>query len=124
MLDEILLYVKNIGNDHIRAIVGRMVNDRAEQLLYYPAALRNPPFHPVGPFIPYADHAEAGRRMLEVYKFLDADLLRAGVIIHDLEKINELNAGAAGVATEYTRDGLLLGHIVQGVVEIDRVGRS
>jgi 3'-5' exoribonuclease len=62
--------------------------------------------------------------MLEVYKFLDADLLRAGVIIHDLEKINELNAGAAGVATEYTRDGLLLGHIVQGVVEIDRVGRS
>ena len=61
--------------------------------------------------------------MLAVYPFLRRDLLFAGVIIHDLAKTEELDAKNTGIATQYTREGALLGHITQGIVLVDRLGR-
>jgi 3'-5' exoribonuclease len=61
---------------------------------------------------------------MAVYPFLNRDLLVAGVIIHDLAKTDELVAKNTGIATAYTRDGALLGHIIQGVTMVDRIGRE
>jgi 3'-5' exoribonuclease len=43
------------------------------------------------------------------YDFIDLDLLRAGVILHDLGKIHELDYGRS---FSYTTEGQLLGHMV------------
>ena len=65
---------------------------------------------------------KAAEALLNVYTNLDSDLVYGGVILHDICKTVEINAGSAGLATEYSRDGLLLGHIVQGIVAIEKAG--
>jgi hypothetical protein len=56
----------------------------------------------------------SAKAMLTVYPFLNADLLLGGVILHDICKIEELEAGELGLASEYSKKGLLLGHIAMG----------
>ena len=62
-----------------------------------------------------------GERVCEVYTNLNRDLVLAGVILHDMEKLTEIEAGEDGIATGYSFEGQMLGHIVQGVKVIDRM---
>lgn len=62
----------------------------------------------------------AAKAFCSVYKFLDKDLLYAGVIAHDLGKLDEMNSDSLGAVDSYSRDGRLVGHIVRGVVTIER----
>jgi 3'-5' exoribonuclease len=124
MFDELLIYIESIGSEPIRAIVSRLVDERREQLLYYPAALKNHHSIRSGLLFHTLSMLRLADGVLKVYPYLDADLLRAGIIAHDLAKVSELDAATSGVATQYSSDGLLLGHIVQGVVEIDRIARD
>jgi len=52
---------------------------------------------------------------------LDVDLLRAGALLHDIGKVLELDAGAAGA---YTTAGRLLGHIVLGLELVTQAARD
>ncbi len=62
----------------------------------------------------------AAKAFCTVYKFLDKDLLYAGVIAHDLGKIDEMESDSLGAVDSYSRDGRLVGHIVRGVTTIER----
>lgn len=55
---------------------------------------------------------------MSVYPQLNPSLLTAGVIVHDLAKIDEMDADTLGLVSDYSVDGKLLGHIVRGVVNI------
>ena len=68
--------------------------------------------------------SSAPRRCCRYIPFLDGDLLRAGVILHDLCKTDEMNSDNMGLVSGYTRAGQLLGHLVQGAIEVDRVARK
>ena len=46
------------------------------------------------------------------------------MILHDLCKITEMEADQIGVVSDYTAQGMLIGHLVQGVAELDRCGRA
>ncbi len=59
---------------------------------------------------------ETAEKILPCYPFLDGDLLLAGVILHDVGKIRELNSGTK---FSYTDQGQLVGHITLGVVMLD-----
>ena len=50
-----------------------------------------------------------GERACEVYTNLNKDLLLAGVALHDIEKLNELNSDQNGVVEDYTLEGKMLG---------------
>jgi 3'-5' exoribonuclease len=54
-----------------------------------------------------------GRAVVAHYPELDADLLLAGVVLHDIGKIDELSYERA---TNYTTAGRLLGHIAIGTL--------
>jgi len=45
----------------------------------------------------------------------------AGVILHDMEKMNEIMANELGIASGYSFEGKMLGHLVLGVRELDRI---
>ena len=60
-----------------------------------------------------ADHSA------DIYGGLDAELLICGTALHDIGKLNELETSSQG-ATEYTKEGQLLGHIISGIEMIDR----
>lgn len=55
--------------------------------------------------------------MLGVYSYLNKDLLFAATILHDISKINEMT----GVDGEYTKEGLLIGHLVMASIEVEKI---
>ena len=48
----------------------------------------------------------------------------SGVIIHDLGKIEEMKSDQTGNVTDYTRDGQLLGHLVRGITNLNKVAEE
>ena len=108
------------GDDDLRRLCTRILEARRDKLMYYPAAQKN-------------HHAELGgllyhtKRMLmmaervcEVYTNLDRELLMAGVILHDIEKIDEIQANELGISPGYSFEGKMLGHLVLGVREMEK----
>ena len=56
----------------------------------------------------------------KVYPFVDKDLLIAGAIVHDIAKLSEFEVADTGLATGYSVEGNLLGHLAMGATVIDR----
>ena len=55
---------------------------------------------------------------------MDADLLFAGAILHDIAKLTEFEVGNAGIASGYTVEGNLIGHLVKGAMMIDEAAKA
>ena len=122
MLETIKVFLKKIKNDSIRKLTVELLREYAEYLPLHPAALHN--HHAIRSGLLYhtTTMLKAAEGLLGIYVNLDSDLVYAGVILHDICKTVEINASSAGIATDYSRDGLLLGHIVQGIVAIGKAG--
>lgn len=123
MLTEVYAFTARIRNPHIRELVLALLDEREGKLLYYPAAkslhhaIRSGLLYHIVRMLRSAD-ALAG-----IYASVNTDLLFAGVLLHDLAKMDEMDASELGIA-DYSTVGKLLGHIVIGVTEIDRLGRE
>ena len=124
MMSEIRRTVAELGDEELKQVVSLRLDECGDRLLYYPAATR-------------LHHAERGgllhhtvtmlnmaKAVCGVYPTLDRDLLLSGVILHDLCKIGEIHADATGMASDYTREGQLLGHIVMGISALDQAARE
>lgn len=124
MLETIKKYLAKIQNDDIRKLTTQVLRTFADYLPLHPAALHN--HHAIRSGLLYhtTTMLKSAEALLAVYNTLDSDLVYAGVIMHDICKTIEIEAGDAGIATQYSRDGLLLGHIVQGIVAIDNAGEK
>ncbi len=103
--------------------LGRLERER-ERLLYYPAATRNHHALLGGLLYHMKRMLIAGDKLCEVYETLNRDLLLTGVMMHDMEKLNEIMANELGLADEYSFEGNMLGHLVLGVRELDREMRE
>ena len=124
MVEELRSALDRIVNPEIKRLVTAYVEEIGQMLVYYPAALRN--HHSIRAGLAYhtLSMLRVADGILKVYPFLNADLVIAGVIVHDLAKTDELDAEVTGIARQYTREGQLLGHITQGVVRIDRLAQK
>ncbi|MCK5130192.1 MAG: TraI domain-containing protein [Clostridiales bacterium] len=124
MLATIKEYLAKIKDDSIRKLTVEVLREYAEYLPLHPAALHN--HHAIRSGLLYhtTTMLKAADALHTVYPDLDYDLVYAGVIMHDICKTVEINAENAGIATEYSRDGLLLGHIVQGIIAIEKAGEK
>lgn len=118
MLSLIKEYVNKISNDQIKQLVIRILKKYAPYLRLHPAALKN--HHSIRSGLLYhtTTMLKLSDGILSIYPFLDADLVYAGVILHDICKTTEIAATDAGIPVEYTTQGLLVGHISQGVAAI------
>ena len=52
---------------------------------------------------------------------MNKELLFAGIILHDIEKTEEMNSSELGIVSTYTVEGQLLSHLIQGITLVDRV---
>ncbi|MFA5470585.1 MAG: metal-dependent phosphohydrolase [Acholeplasmataceae bacterium] len=57
---------------------------------------------------------------ITVYPYLDKNILYAATILHDMSKITEIS----GVDGEYTKEGLLIGHLVMQTIDVDQVAKA
>jgi 3'-5' exoribonuclease len=124
MFRFIMGYIEKIRSEDIRLVVKFIVNEYKEKLMVYPAAMKN--HHAIRSGLMYhiMRMLKLGESMAEIYPNVNKDLLFAGIILHDIEKINEMNSDDMGIVSEYSRDGQLLGHIIQGIKKIDKVCRE
>lgn len=122
MYEEIVAYAEKIQHQDISAIVMRLLQDHREKLMYYPAAQKNHHSIRSGWLYHILTMLRSSEKISEVYTFLNKDLLFAGVILHDIAKLEEMDASELGIVSDYTIEGQLLGHIVQGVKLLDRLG--
>ena len=124
MYSEVKVYLAKIKDPDIQRIVFTLLEENKEKLIYYPAAQKN--HHSIRSGLLYhtLTMLKAGEKLSEIYDFLNKDLLFAGVILHDIAKVDEMDASNLGIVTDYTREGQLLGHIIQGVKLIDATAKK
>jgi 3'-5' exoribonuclease len=113
-------FADRIKGEKLRELVKLAMEEHLNNLLIWPAAVKN--HHSVRSGLLYhtLTMLQVAEGILKVYTFLESDLVYAGVILHDMAKLYELDATNTGIATDYTRDGMLLGHIVQGIVWVQK----
>ncbi len=116
--------VNSMEDAELQALCDRILTDNKGKLLYYPAAVKNHHAEMGGLLYHMKRMIEMGERYCEVYSILNRDLVLTGVIIHDIEKINEILSDEMGIASGYSFEGQLLGHLVQGIKTIDRLAEE
>jgi len=124
MYDEIIKFTNQIKHADIQTIVKRLLQENKDKLLYYPAAQKNHHSIRSGWLYHIYTMLRSGEKLCEIYTFLNTDLVFAGVILHDIAKLEEMNANELGIVSEYTIEGQLLGHIIQGIRMVDRIGKE
>ena len=124
MLDFILNRVDAFADHELKALTLMRLEECGDKLNYYPAASKLHHAERGGLLHHTSTMLRGAAAICEIYPTLDADLLAAGVILHDLCKISEMDADEIGVVSDYTAEGMLIGHLVQGVAELNRCGRA
>ena len=115
---------ENFKDEDLRRICLKQLDDNRDKLMYYPAAQKNHHAEMAGLLYHVKRMLMMGERACQVYTNLNAELVMAGVILHDMEKINEIESNELGISTGYSFEGKMLGHLVQGVKTIDRLARE
>jgi 3'-5' exoribonuclease len=124
MLSVVMEFLEKIQSEDIKNIVEYIVDENKVKLMHFPAAKKN--HHAIRGGLLYhtTTMLKAAEKLSEVYTFLNTDLLYAGVILHDISKIEEMLSSEFGVVSEYTIEGQLLGHIIQGIKNIEVVANG
>ena len=124
MLREIEETLAGFTNEDLKKLTRGMLDIAGDRLQWFPAAQRMHHAERSGLLHHTTDMLRLARALLEIYPWLNRDLLLAGVIIHDLGKIEEMKSDRTGNVTDYTRDGQLLGHLVRGITNLNRVAEE
>ncbi len=121
MYDFIFDTAQNLTDRDLRELCVRLLTENKDRLLYYPAASKNHHAQLGGLLYHTKRMLMTGMRVCEVYTNLNRDLVLTGVILHDMEKLNEIDADIDGIASGYSFEGQMLGHLIQGVKLVDRM---
>lgn len=113
MWEELQGHLRTVTNDHLRVLLNRIIADNEDQLRVWPAAQTIHHAYRGGFLEHITKMAEVGRLVARAYG-ADEDLVFAGVVLHDIGKLQEL--AYEGGAGSYTRDGNMVGHIALGLM--------
>jgi 3'-5' exoribonuclease len=122
MYDYIYGVAAAITDEDFRKLVTLSLERNKESLLYYPAASKN--HHSIygGLLYHMKRMLQMAQSMVVIYsEVLNPDLLYAGVIMHDMEKIAEMNADKNGTVSDFSLEGMMIGHLILGVVGVDKL---
>lgn len=120
MMAELRTTVATFRNEKLRRLTDHLLTRFEEKLLYYPGAQRIHHAERGGLLHHTTGMLASAKAMLTVYPWLNRDLLLSGVILHDICKTEEMDSDKLGIVRDYSREGLLLGHLVLGVSRIQQ----
>lgn len=106
--EQITQYLDSIKNPIMHKIVSEILNDHKDAFYEYPAATRNHHDFYSGLATHVLGMLKLAQQLCQLYPMLDQDLLYSGVLLHDIGKTVELSGA---IASEYTVEGKLIGHI-------------
>ena len=114
LYEEILKIITGISDEDLRALLQAIFEDKefGKSLRRAPAA-KGWHHSYIGGLVEHIyDMAQLAMKAAEVYPDVDRDLLMAGVLLHDLGKVEELSVTNH---IDYSDSGRLIGHITLGV---------
>lgn len=111
-LRELLMAV---SEPHLRALAECFLidDDFMRRFTAAPAGVRNHHAYRAGLLEHVVTIMTVADRIADLYPEVDKDLLRLGIFLHDVGKIEELSYD---LTFSYTDSGQLVGHLVQGVI--------
>lgn len=120
MYNELCGIVGEFKDAELKKIVTAILNDVRLPLLYWPAAFKL--HHAVrgGLLMHTLSIVRLADSVCRIYPFVDRDLLISGAVLHDIAKLKEFNVAETGIATGYSNEGNLLGHLAMGAMIIDK----
>ena len=121
MYEYIYSIAESLTDHQLSDLCKKVLTDHKEKLMYYPAASKNHHAEMAGLLWHIKRMLMLGDKACQVYTNLDRDLLLTGVILHDTEKMTEILSNELGISSGYSFEGKMLGHLVRGVRELDRV---
>lgn len=121
LFDELTKVFFEIKNPMISRITRHLIKKYQPEFLVYPAASKNHHDYASGLLDHVVSMLRLGKAICELYPTLNRDLMLAGIILHDIGKVIELTGP---VATAYTVEGNLLGHITIMVNEIGQAAKE
>ena len=124
MLAELHKAIDEMKTPELRKLTREMLRLAGERLNWFPAAQKVHHAERSGLLHHTVSMLRLADGILPNYPFLNADLLRAGIIVHDLSKITEMQADEAGNVSDYTVAGMLLGHLVHGVTQVAEAAKN
>lgn len=123
MFEETLVHIQSVKDTEIRNVLLEIFNDSEIQ--------RKVKFWPAGNSIHHEFRSGLLQHLLEMieihkglirfYPELNHDILFAGILLHDIGKIEELRGG---LTSNYTTSGTLIGHIVLGFEIFTNFGKG
>lgn len=118
---EIHDYIETIEDDILKQVVTKTIESVGTQYFVYPAATRNHHEFVGGLASHTLEMCQLAKKVFEVYPQLNWDLLIAGVLLHDISKVDEY---VSPVVVEYSTAGKLLGHISMAQAKVYEVAKE
>lgn len=124
MYDYIVNTINSFENTQLKTLILTVLERNKENLLYWPAAFKL--HHAIRGGLLYHTLSilKLAKAVCDIYPSLERELLYAGVILHDVAKIQEFDVSETGVVSGYTVEGSLIGHLVRGAMNIEKVGEE
>ncbi len=116
--------VTRFENTQLKSLTLAILEQNKEKLLYWPAAFKL--HHAIRGGLLYHTLSilKLAQAVCEIYPCLEKELLFTGVILHDVAKIQEFDVSETGVVSSYTVEGTLIGHLVKGAMNIEKMGEE
>ena len=124
MFDAIIKIVSEFKDEDLKKLVLYLLKENREKLVCFPAAFK-------------LHHAIRGGLMMHtlsivrlcegvcgVYPFVNRELLISGAVLHDIAKTTEFAISGTGLASGYTVEGNLIGHLVKGAMLISEAAEK
>lgn len=119
MYNKIIEKVNAFTDEDLKKLVLHMYEERKELILSWPAAYKLHHALRSGLLMHTLSIVKLCESVCEVYPFVNKDLLLTGAILHDIAKTTEYDVGTTGIASGYTVEGNLIGHLVKGAMLVD-----
>ena len=116
LIDKLKVFLSSIKNEKLKKIVYDIFSIYKEKFISYPAAVSNHHDFLRGLMEHTVSMCEIAKMISSHYSSLNYDLLISGCLLHDIGKCEELSGV---IATTYTKEGSLIGHLVIGAILID-----
>lgn len=128
LYSELWTIAESIENREIRDIVTDIYKEYKDKLVFWPAAFRLHHAMRGGLLYHTLSIVRLAQSVCKIYPSVNADLLIAGAMLHDIAKTDEFIVNDAGVAGGYSLEGNLVGHLAKGAMIIgkaaERLGTS
>ena len=119
MFEEVVKIVGSIKNDSLKSLLKAFIDDKElmKQFCSAPAAVQMHHNYLGGLLEHTHSLLKAAVAILPLYPKVQSDMVLAGIFLHDIAKTTELSYK---MGFSYTNKGQLVGHIVDGVVMIEK----